>query len=213
MEHEPSLDELKKIRTLMERSSVYHSLSGLSGVAAGAIGTVVYFIVYAIIDPALEKDPQWKSTADGQAYLIKFFFAASAICLALAFAAIFYFNKRRARKAGLPFFDASMKKMFINLFIPLIAGGIYCVMLIRETEFLLIAPTMLVFYGLSMIMASRHTIIEIRYLGVAELILGLIAIFFKEYGTWFWLLGFGFVNLIYGSYIYFRYERKSETKT
>ena len=213
MEQQSSMEDLKRIRSLMERSSVYHSLSGLSGVAAGVIGIVVYFAAYAFIDPILEKDPQWKFTAEGQAYLIRFFSVASIICLALAFSAILYFNRLKAQQTGLPLFDETMKKMFINLFIPLISGGIYCIMLIREQNFLLIAPSMLIFYGLAMIMASRHTIIEIRHLGFAELILGLIAIFFKEYGMWFWLSGFGLVNVIYGAYIYFTYERKEEARS
>jgi len=209
MEQESSMDDIKRIRKLMERSSVDHSLSGLSGVAAGIIGIVIFFVVYHFIDPMLEKKVDWNATPEGENYLIKFFFVASVICLALVFTAILYFNRLKAKRAGLPFFDTSMQKMFINLFIPLIAGGIYSLMLVREKEFLLIAPSMLVFYGLSMIMASRHTIIEIRHLGFAELLLGLIAIFFKDFGMWFWLVGFGFINVIYGAYIYFRYERAS----
>jgi len=130
------------------------------------------------------------------------------ICLLLVFSAIFFFNWRKAKQHDIPFLEPSMQKMFVNLFIPLIAGSVYCLMLLNEKEFLLIAPSMLVFYGLAMINASRHTIVEIRYLGLVELILGLVAIFFKEYGMWFWLAGFGFVNLIYGAYIYFNYERK-----
>jgi hypothetical protein len=205
---EPNLEDLKGIRSLMERSSMYRSLSGLSGVAAGAIGMIVYFIVYGIVDPMVEKQPEMKFTDEGQLYLIKIFFIASLICLLLVFAAIFFFSWRNAKNQDLPFPEPAMQKMFINLFIPLIAGGVYCLMLIQEKQFLLIAPSMLIFYGLAMINASRHTIIEIRYLGLVELILGLIAIFFKEYGIWFWLAGFGVVNLIYGAYIYFSYEHK-----
>jgi hypothetical protein len=171
----------------------------------------VYAVIYGIVDPLIEKQPQIKYTDEGRLYLIKIFFAASVICLLLAFSAILFFNWRKARRSDLSFFEPAMQKMFFNLFIPLIAGGLYCVMLMREQQFLLIAPSMLIFYGLAMIQASRHTIIEIRYLGLVELILGLIAIFVKEYGMWFWLAGFGIVNLIYGAYIYFRYERQEES--
>ena len=193
----------------MERSSVYHSLSGLSGVAAGMIGFIVYAVVYGLVDPIMEKQPELKFTDEGQLYLIKIFFFASVICLLLAFTAIFFFNRKKAKQNGIPFFEPTMQKMFINLFIPLIAGGFYCLMLMREQQFLLIAPSMLIFYGLGMIQASRHTIIEIRYLGLIELVLGLIAIFMKEYGMWFWLAGFGMVNLIYGVYIYLKHERNA----
>ncbi|MEO5674081.1 MAG: hypothetical protein ABIQ74_05490 [Chitinophagales bacterium] len=207
MENQPPLDELRKIRSLMERSTIYHSLSGLSGIAAGIIGVIVYAVVYGMIDPMVEKSPEMKYSDAGQWYLIKIYFAASIVCLVLSFSAIYFFNLMKARRNELPFLEPAMKKMFLNLFIPLIAGGIYVLMLVREKEFLLIPPTMLIFYGLAMIQASRHTIIEIRYLGIVELFFGLIGVFMKEYGMWFWLIGFGFVNILYGAWIYFRTER------
>src|SRR3982751_4364256 len=98
MEKESSLEELKQIRNLMERSSISHSLSGLSGVAAGIIGILFYFGTYAIIDPMLEKNPEWKFTPEGESYLIRFFSLASAICLTLVFAAVLFFNYLRARR-------------------------------------------------------------------------------------------------------------------
>ncbi len=200
-------DELRKIRMLMERSSIYHSLSGLSGVAAGAVGIIVYAAVYGIATPLLKKHPEMQDTQDGQQYLFKIFFGASLICLVLAFTAIFFFNRRKARLQGTPFFEPVMQKMFVNLFIPLLAGGIYVSMLFWEHQYLLMAPTMLIFYGLAMIQASGHTIAEIRYLGMAELILGLVAIFMTQFGMWFWLAGFGVLNMLYGGYIYLKYER------
>lgn len=206
-DQQDSFEELKKIRGLMERSSIYHSLSGLSGMVAGVIGIIAYAIVYFLVNPLMEQFPQMLNSDALRIYLLKVFFAASIISLVLAFSAIFYFNWRNGLKNGISFYDAPMQKMFINLFIPLIAGGIFCLMLVREQLYLMIAPSMLIFYGLAMIQASRHTIIEIRHLGLAELALGLIAIFFQEYGMWFWLAGFGFVNLFYGAFIYLKYER------
>src|ERR1043165_5442184 len=116
MEPEPNLDNLKKIRSLMERSAMYRSLSGLSGVAAGTIGLIVYFIVYGIVDPIIGKNPAMKFTDESQLYLIKTFFIASVICLTLTFASIFFFNWRKAKRDELPFFEPVMQKMFINLF-------------------------------------------------------------------------------------------------
>ena len=41
------LENLKEIRTLMERSSKFLSLSGLSGISAGIIALVGAFMVYS----------------------------------------------------------------------------------------------------------------------------------------------------------------------
>jgi hypothetical protein len=200
------LDDLHRIRNLMEKSTMYHSLSGLSGVVAGIVGIVIYFITYLIANPYLDSHMGSMSSADRR-YVTGIFLIAATVALVLAFTGIFFFNYQKAKREGAAFLESSMKKMFINLFIPLVAGGIYCLMLLGQQQYLLIAPTMLVFYGLAMIQASRHTIVEIQHLGMAELLIGLVAIFIPQYGLWLWLLGFGFVNLFYGAYIYFRYEK------
>jgi hypothetical protein len=193
----------------MERSSVNHSLSGLSGVAAGIVALLSYVIVYGIVDPLMENNPGFVQTVAGRSYLVNIYFIASLLCLITALSSVLYFTRRNSIKRGTPFFDPAMKKMFLNLAIPLFAGGVFCFMLFVEQQYLLIAPCMLVFYGLALIHASHNTIIQIRYLGLLQLMLGLIAIFLKEYGLWFWIAGFGLVNVLCGAYIYFTYERAS----
>jgi len=66
---------------------------------------------------------------------------------------------------------------------------------------------MLVFYGLALINGSKYALKEIRYLGITELMLGCIAIFLPGEGLNIWALGFGMMHILYGSLMYFRYER------
>jgi len=70
----------------------------------------------------------------------------------------------------------------------------------------LIAPSTLLFYGLALINASKYTFDELRYLGIAEIVLGIIACFLVGYGLIFWTVGFGFLHIIYGTFMYFKYE-------
>jgi len=71
----------------------------------------------------------------------------------------------------------------------------------------LIAPVMLVFYGLALINASKYTLNDIRYLGYAETVIGLIACFFVDYGLLAWTIGFGALHIIYGLMMFYKYEK------
>jgi hypothetical protein len=102
--------------------------------------------------------------------------------------------------------------MIINLSIPLVAGGLYCLILLNYGWFGMIAPTTLIFYGLALLNASKYTLEEIRWLGISEIVLGLIGCFFIGYGITLWVLGFGILHIIYGLVMYVRYESKPVEK-
>ena len=55
--------------------------------------------------------------------------------------------------------------------------------------------------------ASKYTLNDIRYLGLTEIFLGLVALVFLEYSLLFWAIGFGLVHIIYGIVMYYKYER------
>jgi hypothetical protein len=93
------------------------------------------------------------------------------------------------------------------MLVPLVSGGILILVLIVKDLIGLIAPLMLLFYGLALYNASKFTIDEVKFLGMTQIGLGLIASYFTEYGLLFWSIGFGVVHIIYGIYMYFRYER------
>ena len=94
-----------------------------------------------------------------------------------------------------------------QLMLPLIAGGVLILLTIGKGYYELLAPLTLVFYGLAMFSAGAYTFKEVRILGVFQVILGLFAGIFTHYGLLFWAFGFGLLNLMYGIYIYIKYER------
>ena len=71
----------------------------------------------------------------------------------------------------------------------------------------LVAPLTLLFYGLACVNASKYTIGDIRYLGITMILLGLLSTWFLGYGLLFWALGFGVCHIVYGSMMYFKYDR------
>lgn len=96
--------------------------------------------------------------------------------------------------------------MAINLMIPLAAGGLFCAQLINYGLPELVAPAMLIFYGLALINGSKYTLEDIRYLGLIEIALGILNLFLISYGLWFWAIGFGLMHIVYGIAMYYKYE-------
>jgi hypothetical protein len=125
----------------------------------------------------------------------------------LTFALVIFFTARKARKKGIALWDGSAKRLAASLFIPLVAGGMFCIILVYHGFDWLVLPSMLIFYGLALISAGKYTLHEIRWLGLTELVLGLLAAFFLTQAIVFWGIGFGVMNIIYGAMMYFKHER------
>lgn len=204
------LETLTEIKQLMERSSRFISLSGLSGVFAGLYALVGAYAAYDYLGLTGAGYYSGRSLVEKSLHetdTITFLALDAALILVLAIGTGIFLTTRKARQDGNSIFDATAKKLLINLFIPVATGGIFCLALYYHGGFIYIAPAMLVFYGLGLVHASKYTRNDIRGLGITEIILGLIACFFIGYGLLFWSLGFGVLHIIYGLYMYFKYEK------
>ncbi|MGN6647489.1 MAG: hypothetical protein ACTHJT_13290 [Cytophaga sp.] len=209
-EIDKQLSDLKQIRQLMERSSKFISLSGLSGISAGIIALLGAFAARWRIHDVLDFNnvvsyraiPSFKVLHSLMYELI----GMAAITLILAVSAAFFFTNKKANEQGQSLFDSISIRMLVNLVIPLATGGLFCLFLLKD-NIALVAPAMLIFYGLALINGSRYTVDHIRYLGIAEICLGLVACLFPGKGLLFWALGFGIFHIVYGAVMYFKLER------
>jgi hypothetical protein len=203
------LNNLSEIRALMERSSSFLSLSGLSGISAGVIGLITTAILYYKLSRYLDIDNYGSGvlTVNGRGDLIVFCTILFVIVLIVTFASTAFFTIRKSKKKGLNVWDAPAKKLVQNLFIPLIIGGVFCLLLVYHYYDFAVLPSMLIFYGLSLINASKYTLNELKWLGITVAVLGLLAFYFMSQALVFWGLGFGVMNIIYGAVMYFKYER------
>lgn len=198
--------DLASIRNLMERSSKFLSLSGLSGVMAGiyalAGAVVTYFFLYR--GRTLRTVAYYQQNPDMVFYLI----LIAGVVLMLSLITGFYLSYQKAAKAGISIWNETSQRLLVNLAGPLIAGGIFTLLLVYRGYYGIIAPSCLIFYGLALMNASTNLYTEIRYLGYTEVALGLLCAFLPGYGLFFWSVGFGVLHIIYGSLMYYRYERK-----
>ncbi|MDP2887979.1 MAG: hypothetical protein Q8P34_03310 [Bacteroidota bacterium] len=203
-------EDLQAIREIMERSSKFLSLSGLSGVFAGVcalIGAAVAWLI--ILDSGnVRYDEYMRSLGASPTASIRLYLAIDAL-LVLGFAILgaAYFSFRKAKKAGQRFWTNSTKRLVGHLLIPLVAGGIFAIILIFRNSIELVASVMLIFYGLSLVNAGKFTLGEIHYLGLTEIVLGILAGIFINHGLLFWVVGFGVMHIVYGTVMYYKYER------
>jgi hypothetical protein len=79
--------------------------------------------------------------------------------------------------------------------------------MVQDGIFSLIAPGCLIFYGLALVNASKYTLKEVRYLGYGQMILGIINLWFIGYGIFFWAIGFGVLHILYGTMMWWKYEK------
>lgn len=198
-------EDLVHIRSMMERSSRFISLSGLSGVFAGLSallgGVYVYQLFKANGIEYFEDNHQLYSTS-----LITELILTAFVILFFALAFGIFFTVRKSKKLNLPIWTSATKNMLFNLAIPLIAGAVFCFALVYHQMFILVAPSTLIFYGLALLNAEKYTYSDIKYLGFSELILGSIALFFVGYGLVFWILGFGILHIFYGLLLFKKYK-------
>ncbi|MBI6121065.1 hypothetical protein [Salegentibacter maritimus] len=208
MKNKKYLKDLSDIKFMMSRSSRFGSLSGLAGVFAG---------IYALIGAVIAQVLLWKHQAvfaslsphpiDSQVLTQLFFIALAVLVLAIGTAILLSIKK--AKKLSENAWNSTSKRLLINFFVPLTVGGLFCLVLLQYSLIGLIAPVMLIFYGLALIHADKYAAIDIKSLGYIQTILGLIATQFLSYGLYFWATGFGLFHIVYGIWVYKKYDRKN----
>lgn len=207
MENEKQqLEALQDIRKMMKESSKFLSLSGLSGVIAGVYALIGAWLGHTAIVDFMNGPPQ--STYN--ALMVHLFIICAAV-LVLSITTALIFSSRKAKKNGENLFDHTSKKLVWNMLVPLGAGGTFCLALLYHGGgfILMIPPAMLIFYGLALVSSSKFTLHDIKYLGYLEIALGIVACFKLDEGLIFWAVGFGILHIIYGTIMWFKYDRNS----
>ena len=207
-EQNQHLDAIQDIRRMMKRSSKFLSLSGLSGIAAGCWALIGAYFAYDWIAGYYNNyGNSGYSGADFQKLKFNLLFLAAGV-LTAALLSAFFFTWRRANKNKLPLWDHTTRSLTLNMLIPLITGGLLILAMLRYDEWRFVGPLSLVFYGLALVNASKYTISDIFYLGLSEIVLGLINTQFIGYGLYFWAAGFGVLHIVYGFAMWWKNERR-----
>ena len=206
MENEKYLKDISEIKNIMDRSSRFISLSGFSGILAGIYSLIGAWFAYNTIYFDTETLGEYRNLIVTDTMIERLFIIAfSVLILSIITAVVLSFQK--AKKSNESFWNSSSKRLLINFLIPLVSGGFFILFLMEKEMFGLVAPLTLLFYGLACVNASKYTIGDVRYLGITMILLGLLSTWFLGYGLLFWALGFGVCHIVYGSMMYFKYDR------
>jgi hypothetical protein len=201
------LQDIEEIRSLMEKSSKFISLSGWAGIFAGVFGLMGSYIALTYLD----FNPQSLSVdTENNPFQQKQIFSAVQLALLVFLLAIsfaLFFTHRRAKRKDELLWTPTAKRLVINMAVPLFTGGILILLFISKGFIGFVAPFSLLFYGIALFTISKFTFDEVKILGLIEILLGLISVYKVSLGLLFWAIGFGVVHIIYGIYVYFKYER------
>ncbi|RKS23399.1 hypothetical protein CLV94_2307 [Flavobacterium endophyticum] len=206
METNKYLNDITEIKNMMNRSSRFLSLSGLSGILAGVYCLIGAWLAYQTIYTDSNNVGSYKNlvlTEDA----MKRLFAIAFIVILFSLLTGIILSIKKAKKENEKIWDASSKRLIINFAIPLATGGFFILFLIEKEIYGYVAPLTLIFYGLACVNASKYTLGDVRYLGITLIIIGLASSYFIAYGLFFWALGFGICHIFYGSMMYFKYEK------
>lgn len=193
MDKNKAIESVNEIKELMERSSKFVSLSGMTAVLAG-----VYALAGAYVAGQLLR------SGDNREGLIMV--ASLVLTVSVVTACILSWYK--AKKMQQKLFGKLTYRIAWNFSLPLLTGGLFCIALLLHEHYGLVSSVMLLFYGLSLVNVSKFTYSNVVWLGYAFLCLGIADCFFEGHGLMFWTIGFGGFHILYGMLFYLQYERK-----
>ncbi|MBJ2174196.1 hypothetical protein JBL43_08105 [Aureibaculum sp. A20] len=211
MNEKDYLKDISEIKDIMNRSTRFISLSGLSGILAGTYALLGAFIAYKLLED-VNYNFDYSTEILKTNYTILGSLKNSLIGLALIVAFLsaitgYVLTKKKAKKNNENIWTPASRQLISSFAIPMITGGVFIFLLIERGIYGIAAPAALIFYGLALINASKYTLSQVRFLGVLEILLGLLALVFFGNGLLFWILGFGILHIIYGALMYFKIER------
>ncbi len=199
-----SLETLKDIRNIMERSGRFISLSGWSGIAAGCWALAGAAVASKEFSYLRGGEIDWVGGIAGLRYKLM---VIGLVVFVGALVSAFIFTYIRSRKVGTPIWGSAARRLMWNTVLPMLAGGVLVLRLFYLEMGGLVAPVCLLFYGLALVNGSKYTLGEVRYLGYGLIVLGAINCWVPGYGLYFWAAGFGVLHIIYGIWMWNKYEK------
>ncbi len=201
------IKDLSDIRQMMERSTRFMSLTGWSGIMAGVYALLGAFIAYRMFYSGADGELMTRMSGKPETGMIIQLFLVAAIVLVLAIGTAIWMSARRAKRRQETVWNPAARRLVVHLLIPLVTGGLFILILVLKGMMGLIAPASLIFYGLALINASKFTFEDVKFLGMAEIVLGLLGVWMTGAGLILWAIGFGIMHIVYGIHMQWRYER------
>ncbi len=210
MDADKAAENLTVIRQLMERPIRYSTMSGLSGILAGlaALGGVATDAW--VCNNNMPADAMW----------INMFVWGGVFMTAFTCSVVL--THIRERKQGMPFWSPVKRRILSTILPPFVCGiGLTFAIMHRwstgdgPNQWGLVPPIWMTFYGVTLWQIGRFSATELRVMGLAFMLAGLITACRYQYsipgltpGTApYWTLGitFGGFHIVYGIIVWIRH--------
>jgi hypothetical protein len=206
MKEETYIEQISHIHQILAQRTKFNALSGLSGILAGVYALIGSAIAARIIyrsDTLLYNDFKSGVGSDG---IVALWIVAFVVLIASIGTGL-YFSYKKAKANGELLFNQAGKKVIKEFALFMVTAGIILIILYSKGYLYLLSPMCLIMYGLAHIHIASFINSEVRSLGLAILMIGLVSLLFPGYGLVAWTLGFGVMHIVYGFLMWYKYER------
>jgi hypothetical protein len=181
--NERAIESLEFIRTTMARSAPFTAVSGIGGIAMGAVA-----LAAALVTRSSASNEQWLTV----------WVAAAAVAVPVGFVLM----RAKARRHDLALWSAAGRR-FAQGFVPAIAAGaVLTFALVRIDAVDLVPAVWLLLYGAGVLAGSSASVPVLAWLGALFMVLGSISLFTPPAWRDLWLAaGFGVLQIGFGAYI------------
>mgnify|MGYP003294445294 CR=1 FL=1 len=212
MENNEALNTLNDIKDLMEKSSRFQSISGLSIILIGLYATLVSvgaWLLWGNHGPISWLPDCCSNISINSPLRTKIAILFAILLLIISFSTVCLLSYRKTKRQNGTFsFNATVRRPLLHFSIPMLTGGLFCLAMLLQQHYGLTSSIMLIFYGLALINCHHYTNSSIAILGYGQLLLGIIDCFLVRYAILFWFLGFGLWHIIFGLYFTLKYGEK-----
>lgn len=178
--HERALENIRYIRSAMERAGSFTAVPGWGGAAMGALALAGGWFAGRAGTPS-----GWL-----RAWLITAAIAFVVGCCAIAI---------KARRIDTPLVRGPALRFLLTLAPPLAAGAVLTASLVRATHYDLLPGVWLLLYGTAITTGGASSVRIVPLLGVCFMALGLVALAAPvSWGNSLLMLGFGGLQIVFG---------------
>jgi len=182
-----AFDNLRYIRSAMERAGAFTAVPGVGGLVLGCTALAV-----AVLARGLANTRIWLAAWLGEAILA---------CLIGVGAAA-----HKSHKAGMPLLSGPGRKFLLGFAPPLLAGALLTLTLFREGLPGLLPGVWLLLYGAGVLCGGAASVKVIPVMGICFMAVGAAALFAPAaWGNLFLAAGFGGLHILFGTLITVKY--------
>ena len=185
--HDRALDNLKFIRSTMERAGSFTAVPGWGMVGVGI--TALVATVLAWLQPTGEL---WMAVWLG----------AAAVAIVIGGWAM----ARKAHRVNDPILSGPGRRFGLSFLPPMVVGGLLTIVLYRAHLPQVLPGAWLLLYGTGVVTGGAFSVRPVPVMGLCFMLLGAVALFAPAWlGPWLMTVGFGGLNIVFGLIIARRY--------